>query len=157
VDPTAQMTDLAQIRHFVLAGRALFTIVSKRTSERRTFRIRAGSPTAAYPRPGHFVDVLAGPDNERDYRYVGFMHEGDDGALRFKSRAETTESADQIFQWFLGALNSAHGVGPGARGIAFTAQAEFWHAGRCGRCGRTLTTPESVASGIGPVCEGRES
>jgi hypothetical protein len=26
--------------------------------------------------------------------------------------------------------------------------------GRCGRCGRTLTKPESIAAGIGPVCAG---
>lgn len=31
---------------------------------------------------------------------------------------------------------------------------EVWHEGRCGRCGRALTVPESIASGIGPVCEG---
>jgi hypothetical protein len=26
------------------------------------------------------------------------------------------------------------------------------HEGRCGRCGRTLTVPESIESGIGPEC-----
>ncbi len=27
--------------------------------------------------------------------------------------------------------------------------------GQCGNCGRTLTNPESIAKGIGPICEGR--
>lgn len=27
--------------------------------------------------------------------------------------------------------------------------------GRCGVCGRTLTDPDSISKGIGPVCEGR--
>jgi hypothetical protein len=27
---------------------------------------------------------------------------------------------------------------------------------RCRRCGRALTTPESIASGIGPVCASKE-
>jgi hypothetical protein len=26
------------------------------------------------------------------------------------------------------------------------------HEGRCGRCGRTLTVPESIESGFGPEC-----
>jgi hypothetical protein len=34
---------------------------------------------------------------------------------------------------------------------------EVWHEGVCGRCGRQLTVPESVASGFGPVCAGRIS
>jgi hypothetical protein len=29
---------------------------------------------------------------------------------------------------------------------------EFRHEGRCGRCGRTLTVPESIDSGFGPEC-----
>src|SRR5882672_9405186 len=29
---------------------------------------------------------------------------------------------------------------------------EIWHSGSCGRCGRTLTVPESVLSGFGPEC-----
>jgi hypothetical protein len=29
---------------------------------------------------------------------------------------------------------------------------EVWHEGRCGRCGRALTVPESVERGIGPEC-----
>jgi hypothetical protein len=27
-----------------------------------------------------------------------------------------------------------------------------WHEGRCGRCGRKLTVPESIESGFGPEC-----
>jgi hypothetical protein len=29
---------------------------------------------------------------------------------------------------------------------------EFWHEGKCCRCGRKLTVPASIASGIGPEC-----
>ncbi len=34
-------------------------------------------------------------------------------------------------------------------------QLEIWHEGRCGRCNRKLTVPESVASGFGPECIGK--
>lgn len=29
---------------------------------------------------------------------------------------------------------------------------ELWHEGRCGKCGKLLTTPISVARGFGPKC-----
>ena len=31
---------------------------------------------------------------------------------------------------------------------------EIWHEGKCGRCGRKLTVPESIACGFGPECIG---
>jgi len=32
------------------------------------------------------------------------------------------------------------------------AQVQFWHEGRCGRCNRRLTVPESITLGFGPDC-----
>ena len=32
---------------------------------------------------------------------------------------------------------------------------QVWHEGRCGKCGRKLTVPESLTSGLGPECAGR--
>ena len=31
-------------------------------------------------------------------------------------------------------------------------KADGWHEGRCGRCGRKLTVPESIEAGYGPEC-----
>jgi hypothetical protein len=142
--PTAQLSDLNAIRSFVLGGNALFTLVSKHTGERRTFKVEKGEPNERYPKPGYFVRMLCGPDNENDYRYVGFLFHTADGRLRLKTKGEGDARA-AVFRWFLEMLNVG-GLG------RFLEQAEFWHAGRCCRCGRTLTTPESIASGIGPVC-----
>jgi len=47
------------------------------------------------------------------------------------------------FAWFWRTLTS---------GKAFPAGFEFWHEGRCGKCARRLTVPESIANGIGPEC-----
>jgi hypothetical protein len=41
-----------------------------------------------------------------------------------------------------------------ARGIMPDAL-EIWHEGRCGRCARRLTVPESIAQGFGPECIGK--
>jgi hypothetical protein len=29
---------------------------------------------------------------------------------------------------------------------------EVWHEGKCGKCGRALTVPSSILTGIGPEC-----
>jgi hypothetical protein len=39
---------------------------------------------------------------------------------------------------------------------ALPAGVEVWHEGHCMRCGRALTVPESISTGLGPVCAGRE-
>lgn len=31
---------------------------------------------------------------------------------------------------------------------------EVWHAGRCAKCRRELTHPDSIARGLGPICAG---
>lgn len=31
---------------------------------------------------------------------------------------------------------------------------EVWHAGRCAKCRRPLTHPDSIARGLGPICAG---
>jgi hypothetical protein len=31
------------------------------------------------------------------------------------------------------------------------------HCGHCGRCGKLLTVPESIKSGLGPICRGEDN
>lgn len=47
------------------------------------------------------------------------------------------------FRWLFSALQA---------GRDLTGKVTIRHAGSCGRCGRTLTVPASLDSGIGPVC-----
>ncbi|MGQ4872128.1 MAG: DUF6011 domain-containing protein, partial [Candidatus Thorarchaeota archaeon] len=34
--------------------------------------------------------------------------------------------------------------------VALPEKVRIWHEGKCGRCGRRLTVPESIESGYGP-------
>lgn len=52
------------------------------------------------------------------------------------------------FRWFFKRLSEGRDLG-GPRGVTVR------HEGRCGRCGRTLTVPASIDSGIGPDCAER--
>lgn len=128
-------------KSFALAGSARFTLVSRRTGTRFTYWVRAGDdPT----RPIWFVRVLTGSDNENDYTYLGTISAND---LKFwhgrKSPISSGAPSARAFEWSWNNHLRYDHIPDGL---------EVWHEGRCGRCGRTLTTPESVARGIGPEC-----
>jgi Family of unknown function (DUF6011) len=62
-----------------------------------------------------------------------------------KSRVGREAPSAKAFDWAWRALTKG----------TMPANLEVWHEGRCGRCGRKLTVPESIARGIGPECAGR--
>lgn len=157
------LTGCAPIAKFVLAGNAYFTVVSKKTGTRFTYRVRrAEEGDDARP---WFVAVLSGPQNEADYTYLGTIFHQRGGYLRFfhgkKSRVGADAPSVKAFAWFFQVLEVACAgpVPPRAeeamRARSLLEQVEVWHEGRCGRCGRKLTVPESVAAGLGPDCAGR--
>ena len=58
---TAQLQSLSTLSRFIFAGAAIFTLVSRRTGERRTFKVeraKKGGDTRPW-----FVSVLYGPNN----------------------------------------------------------------------------------------------
>lgn len=137
-----QMRDPGDVQRFIFAGRALFTIVSKKTGTRYTFRVQARRQD---PDGLRFVRVLNGPDNESDYRYIGYLNYKNRKSLWPGSNGLPEAPSFKALDWLVKKL--AAGQMP--------EQVEFYHAGRCGACGKTLTVPESIQTGLGPVCAGR--
>jgi hypothetical protein len=127
---------------FVVAGNAVFTAVSLRTGVRFTYRVRESIKEQD---TRSFVSVLTGPENTRDYAFLGTIL----GDQRFvhgkKSRITPDAPSVRSFAWIWSRLS---------RGLELP-ECEIYHEGRCGKCGRPLTTPESIRSGIGPVCAER--
>jgi hypothetical protein len=125
---SAQLTPNAAMR-FALAGRATFTVVSKRTGTRYTYRVTARK------RGGFGVGVLAGSENDNDASYldVGYITP----AGRFNPASDAPSARAFAFCF---ARDFAH------------PELEIHHAGRCGRCGRLLTDPESISRGLGATC-----
>ena len=127
---------------FLTAGRAVFTITSKKTGTRFTYRV--SRPKGADEGCPFFVGVLAGPNNQDDYMYLGFIPVADrPRAMRAGKKGRPNADSYRALQWVLWALDKGEGI---------PEQLELRHAGRCGRCGRELTVPESIDSGFGPEC-----
>lgn len=140
-DLTPSQLSNGSIGKFILAGNAIFTLKNTATGNRFTFKIR--QPKASTP---HFVSVLTGSDNTSDYTFLGTVFNAYDSPKYYYGKRSTigfdAQSAKTI-AWFLGQLFNKK---------ALPSSIEVWHAGKCGRCGRLLTDPQSIADGIGPIC-----
>lgn len=131
----------------VQAGRSVLTVKSRATGERFTFRFSRPDEEPGRARPV-WASVLTGPDNESCYEFLGTVWPDGGAAFRYahgrKSRFGSDAPSAKAVAWIARHL--------GARANALLEKAEWWHEGRCGRCGRTLTVPESVETGFGPDC-----
>jgi hypothetical protein len=138
-EPKARLNGAEQSVRFMLAGDAHVTIVSIRTGTRFTYRVAAPKqgPSAAV----RFVSVLTSPDT---YTFLGtiFIQQQNRFAHSMKSPIGPDAPSVKAFAWVWRHLST--GIMP--------AQIEMWHEGKCGRCGRRLTTPTSIATGMGPEC-----
>ena len=120
---------------FALAGNATFTVTSVKTGTRFTYKVRQPNPEAP-----HFVKVLTGSDNENSYTFLGTIFS--DGTFRHgkKSPIGPDAPSSKAFSYVWTHLDE------------LTGKVEIHHEGKCCRCGRKLTVPESIESGIGPEC-----
>jgi len=134
----AELTANETIKNFIRAGKATFTLENKATGNHLTFRVN--QPKEDSP---HFVQVLTGPDNGSDYAFLGTIFA--DGNYRHGTKSTIGRDARsaKTFVWFWNILMDDRNLPESVK---------FYHEGRCGRCGRPLTTPESINLGLGPVC-----
>jgi len=141
------LKDPDNIRDFVFGGHAEFTLHSLKTDKHFTYQIIDNWEEPTHPLK--FVFFLAGSNNENDWSYLGsirrFANTPDKKAsflLTKKSPSKET-LVIKAFEWFIRQLNKNTIDGD---------QLEFMHSGKCSACGRKLTTPESIRTGLGPVC-----
>ena len=116
-----------------------YTIVTGNTH--RTFRVRTQPQDAQFAPGRQVISYLNGPDNTSDY--IGFAFIGQDRIFPWK---RFQSGYDQI-------LASARFLVQGDHAEAGLMYAQ--QSGNCWKCNRLLTTPESIAAGLGPVCASR--
>jgi hypothetical protein len=122
---------------FAFAGRARFTLVSKASGKRYTFRVAKAKDNDDM----FFANLLVGQNNEADYEYIGFI-KIPQGELIAGKKGNPAHPAYKALDWALRQLAANN----------MPEALEFWHEGRCARCGRALTDPASIEAGFGPEC-----
>lgn len=138
---------------FLLAGKALFTILNTETGNRFTFKVKITDKKFLQAKTRfYFVSVLTGNNNESDYTYMGMLkinifndHIGEEKTklefyLTKKSKILKDANSVKVFSWLLKNIEN------------LPEKVKFFHEGKCARCGRTLTVPESIKCGFGPEC-----
>lgn len=142
----AKFTSAEEALNFIMSGSAVFTIVSKKTGSRFTYQVKRpkdkpgmkGRPDIGF----RWVKLLIGPDNTRDYQYMGRIR-----GLNYEhgltsdipSNAASVVGLNWVLRWLVA-------------GNLKEDKIEIWHEGRCGKCAKRLTVPSSIANGLGPEC-----
>lgn len=132
----ARLATPEQAREFLFGGNATLTLKSIRTGTHFTYKVRVSDDERAY-----FVSLMTGPDNEDSFQYLGYFRDGY-YSHGVKSKVGKDAPGAKAFDWFTRQLDEE----------AFPETLEVWHEGRCCKCNRKLTHPDSIASGIGPEC-----
>lgn len=128
------------IRPYTFAGNSTITLQSGNTDRRYTYRVtRCKTNENAY-----FVKLLRGPDNTKDYSYIGCYFTDTSyfypcSTWRDKLRKQWPPSMRAI-AYFFEHLDD------------IPANLYVWRENYCASCGRKLTTPESISCGYGPEC-----
>jgi hypothetical protein len=124
---------------FILGGNALFTVQNTKTGNRFTYKVTKHKKEDVF-----FVKVLTNPDI---YQFVGSIRHNSQYKHSSKSRISIDSQSVKVFDYLIIKLMSN----------TLPDFVQIWHEGRCGRCGRTLTVPESIESGFGPECIKRQN
>lgn len=134
-------------KKFFTGGGAIFT-VSNPSGDHYTYRIsqskkdKEGNPVKD---GAYFCGLLTGADNTSAYTYMGILNPKTLVVYPTKASRLTIQSKPwKVLAW---ALKYAGCKLPDGYAIQ--------HEGKCCRCGRKLTTPESIERGIGPECAGK--
>ena len=123
---------------FIFAGNAVFTLTSTKTDKHFTYKMRQGNDDTA----PHFLSVLSGPDNWANYQYIGFVPFKAPATLVAGRNGKPDALSYKVFRWALSHLQAGN----------MPSDLTIQHEGKCARCARRLTHPDSIARGIGPEC-----
>lgn len=132
---------LSKSKDFLFGGKSTFTVVSKKTQHRITFRVKELKDKNIY-----FVSYLFGSDNTQSFKFIGtiFDKNGKYNASR-KNGSDPNSNINKSFEWVYNTIVNQN--------VSNFDKIEFWHEGKCGKCGRKLTVPSSIETGFGPYCE----
>lgn len=132
-----------RLKPYILGGRTTFTLVSTKLNKRYTYYITQDNKMPER----YFVKVMHGSDNTAyndGYHFLGWFY-ADTFRLKMGNQSDGHQRTDaaKMFDYFLDIVEKRR---------PWPDTCEFYASTHCARCGRKLTTPESIAKGIGPDC-----
>ncbi len=126
---------LDEVLTLMLAGNFTFTATSLKTNEHLTFNVKLDDKDEEHYT--WIVSILIAPN---EYKKIGELHFNE--KVDFEPVIYHKQRSVISFQAILHVLK---GVKEG--------MIDFRSMGKCAKCGRPLTTDESIEKGIGPECE----
>ena len=142
-------------KEFVTAGKATITIENNaawavQNSAPAHWTFKVNKKEVSKDNNLFFVSLMTGSDNEKSFSYIGVLNPNT-GVVKTTAKSKIT---DDTLSFRI--LNRVIGRVWANEVDAITkAGFEVHHSGRCGRCGRKLTVPESIKTGFGPECGNR--
>jgi hypothetical protein len=127
----------------------IFTVENTKTGEFRTFKVREQPLDASFAPGKRVISLLVGRSNSSDYQGFGFQEENGGYLIWKRCRGQNGDGPSQ-YEKIAQLLTLIE------RGDERVAHYRMLEAIPCRRCGELLTVPESILSGIGPVCARKE-
>lgn len=118
----------------------IYTMTDNVTGERWTFKINTASKRSKLA-GRRIISLLTGPRNTDDYRGIGFVN--DDGIVLWRRWQHSGITAIVAAFWDRMVHNEN------------ADRFDVLAASSCYVCNRMLTVPESILTGIGPICAER--
>ena len=128
---------------FFSGGKSIFT-VGNNQGQHFTYKIRQPKGKDVF-----FINLLTGPDNTTSYTYLGIYNPSNQTVVTTAKSKFTKDSLPvKVLTWAINTVKMNKQLPKGY---------SIQHEGRCCRCGRLLTVPESIENGIGPECASRNT
>jgi len=127
-----------------LAGRAVLTFRNLESGTHFTVKIKQlrDKKDRKIKLPIFYVHISLLGDGVQRYRFAGTMF-SDNFHIKLGRDVEANSQLARVFRWMVGAIQNPE---------VLRGRVGLFHEDRCCHCGLPLTHPESVYTGLGPVC-----
>lgn len=135
-----KIEDYDKILEFITGGNAIFTIKNELKGTRFTYKFKKNNKNTNV----FWVYVLCMANNEssKSYKFLGGFSIAKGFLHSQQAQIKIGNVSVKSVNWFCKKLLKRD----------FPDNFGFYHMSHCARCGRMLTTPESIINGYGPEC-----
>lgn len=146
INDRAGLLDNNKAIEFLLAGKSEFIAVSGRTGYKIKYKITRKESNKKDDNASEYVYFIKTVvDNQEVYAGI-LYYDNKEQIFKFSRGQKGKLDIHHInIKSLLYIINNLY------RGNS-KLNVRIYHMGRCGRCGRALTTPESILTGLGPEC-----